>query len=88
MTGVTGARKDVADSVLTAVEQIKKRIDLPVAVGFGIADSSQAAKVAGVADGVVVGSALVKFFEEFSGQELKKRVGSFIAELKAGISGR
>lgn len=88
VTGVTGARKDVADSVLTAVELIRKRIDLPVAVGFGIADPSQAAKVAGVADGVVVGSALVKLFEEFHGQELIKRVGSFIAELKAGISAR
>jgi tryptophan synthase alpha chain len=88
VTGVTGARKDVADSVLTAVEQIKKRIDLPVAVGFGIADPFQAAKVAGVADGVVVGSALVKLFEEFHGQELKKKVGSFIAELKAGIASR
>jgi tryptophan synthase alpha chain len=88
VTGVTGARKDVADSVLTAVELIKKRIDLPVAVGFGIADPSQAAKVAGVADGVVVGSALVKLFEEFRGQELINRVGSFIAELKAGISDR
>jgi len=87
VTGVTGARKDVADSVLTAVELIKKRIDLPVAVGFGIADPSQAAKVAVVADGVVVGSALVKLFEEFRGQELIKRVKSFIAELKAGISG-
>ena len=88
VTGVTGARKDVADSVLTAVELIRKRIDLPVAVGFGIANPAQAAKVAGVADGVVVGSALVKLFEEFRGQELIKRVGSFIAELKAGISAR
>jgi len=88
VTGVTGARRDVADSVLTSVGQIKKRIDLPVAVGFGIADPAQAAKVAGVADGVVVGSALVKLFEEFRGQELINKAGSFIAELKAGISGR
>jgi tryptophan synthase alpha chain len=86
VTGVTGARKGVADSIGSAVERIKKRIDLPVAVGFGISDPSQAAKVAGVADGVVVGSALVKLFEEFKGLELKKRVGSFIAELKAGIA--
>lgn len=85
VTGVTGARKDLADSVLTAVEQIKKRIDLPVAVGFGIADPSQAAKAAAVADGVVVGSALVKLFEEYRGQELMNRAGSFITELKAGI---
>lgn len=88
VTGVTGARKDVADSVLTAVGLIKKRIDLPVAVGFGIADPAQAAKVAAVADGVVVGSALVKLFEEFKDRELISRVGSFVAGLKAGIAGR
>jgi tryptophan synthase alpha chain len=39
-----------------------------------------------VADGVVVGSALVKLFEEYRGEELKKRVGSFIAALKKGMS--
>lgn len=86
VTGVTGARKDVADSVLIAVRNIKKQVDLPLAVGFGISDSAQAAKVADVADGVVVGSALVKLFEDFSGAELKKRLGTFVADLKAGIS--
>jgi tryptophan synthase alpha chain len=87
VTGVTGARKSVADSVFDAVSKIKKRINLPVAVGFGISDPSQAAKVAAVANGVVVGSALVKLFEEFQGLELKKEVARFIAALKAGIAG-
>ncbi len=86
VTGVTGARKSVAGSVLTSVANIRKRLDLPLAVGFGIADPVQAARVADVADGVVVGSALVKLFEEFHGEELKSLVGSFIADLKAGIS--
>jgi tryptophan synthase alpha chain len=86
VTGVTGARADVADSVLTAVRNIKEQIDLPLAVGFGISDPAQAAKVAGVADGVVVGSALVKMFEDFHGVELDNRLGRFIADLKAGIS--
>ena len=85
VTGVTGARTDVADSVFTDVEKIRKQLDLPLAVGFGISDPCQAGKIAAVADGVVVGSALVKLFEEFSGAELRSRLGSFIAELKAGI---
>ena len=85
VTGVTGVRQNVADSLVEKVECIKKRIPLPVAVGFGISDAAQAASVARSADGVVVGSAIVKLFEEFSGEELKKKLGIFIAELKAGI---
>jgi len=86
VTGVTGARKSVDDSVFTTVRKIRKQVNLPVAVGFGIADPSQAGKVAEVADGVVVGSALVKLFEEYRGEDLKKRVGQFISDLKRGIS--
>jgi len=85
VTGVTGVRQSIADSLVEKVECIKKRIPLPVAVGFGISDAAQAARVARCADGVVVGSAIVKLFEEFSGEELKKRLGVFIVELKAGI---
>ena len=86
VTGVTGARKSVDDSVFATVRKIRKQVNLPVAVGFGIADPSQAGKVAEVADGVVVGSALVKLFEEYRGEDLKKRVGQFISDLKRGIS--
>jgi tryptophan synthase alpha chain len=86
VTGVTGARKSVDDSVFTTVKRIRKQVNLPVAVGFGIADPSQAGKVAEVADGVVVGSALVKLFEEYRGEDLKKRVGVLIASLKRGIT--
>jgi tryptophan synthase alpha chain len=85
VTGVTGARKSVAESILVSVEKIRNQLDLPVAAGFGIADPVQAAKVAKVADGVVVGSALVKLFEESQGDELKSRLARLIADLKAGI---
>ncbi len=88
VTGVTGARQSVAESMFENVEKIRKRIPLPVAVGFGVSDPAQAGSVARVADGVVVGSAIVKLFEEFSGEELKQRLRSFIAELKAGINKR
>ena len=88
VTGVTGARASVADSLFEKVAEIRKRIALPVAVGFGISDPAQAGSVARVADGVVVGSAIVKLFETYRGEELRKRLRAFIAELKAGIRGK
>ncbi|MEE4295750.1 MAG: tryptophan synthase subunit alpha [Wenzhouxiangella sp.] len=57
--GVTGAASLDLDSLAPAVERIREAIDLPVAVGFGIREPAQAAAVAGCADGVVIGSALV-----------------------------
>ncbi len=87
VTGVTGARERIADSVGAKVAEIRKRINLPVVVGFGIADPVQAGKVAEVADGVVVGSALVKLFETHQGDQLRETVSDFVASLKAGIGG-
>ena len=58
-TGVTGARQELRATIGREVESIRKEVDLPVAVGFGISTPEQAAQVAGVSDGVVVGSALI-----------------------------
>jgi len=85
VTGVTGARQSVAGSVIDAVGEIKSKVRLPLAVGFGIADPEQAGRVARVADGVVVGSAIVKLFETHSGKALEESVTDFVASLKAGI---
>jgi tryptophan synthase alpha chain len=57
-TGVTGARTELRETLAAEVEAIRSQVDLPVAVGFGISTPDQAAAVAAVADGVVVGSAL------------------------------
>jgi len=57
--GVTGARTTVDEELVVKVEELRGRVRLPVAVGFGIATPDQAAAVAEVADGVVVGSALI-----------------------------
>ncbi|MFW6340906.1 MAG: tryptophan synthase subunit alpha, partial [Wenzhouxiangella sp.] len=57
--GVTGAASLDLDSLAPAVGRIREAMDLPVAVGFGIREPEQAAAVAGCADGVVIGSALV-----------------------------
>jgi tryptophan synthase alpha chain len=62
-TGVTGAREALRDDLAREVESLRQRVTLPVAVGFGISTPQQAAAVGGVADGVVVGSALIAAVE-------------------------
>jgi tryptophan synthase alpha chain len=59
-TGVTGARQALAEGLAAEVAEVRAVTDVPVAVGFGISTPEQAAAVARVADGVVVGSALVE----------------------------
>ena len=59
ITGVTGTKSFETDKVKAALERIKKATDLPVAVGFGVRTPEQAAAIAGFADAVVVGSAIV-----------------------------
>jgi len=63
-TGVTGARSELRGELSKEVAAIREVVDLPVAVGFGISSPEQAAFVASVADGVVVGSALVRILGE------------------------
>ena len=64
ITGITGAAGAAADATGAAVARLRRHTALPVAVGFGIKTPEQAAEVARVADGVVVGSALVAAIEE------------------------
>jgi tryptophan synthase alpha chain len=85
VTGVTGARCALADTLAARVAEVRAQLELPLVVGFGISDPSQAAQLAGVADGVVVGSALVKYFELYQKAELLKELGSCVALLKQGV---
>lgn len=62
-TGVTGEQQSLSDDARPLVERLRGLTDEPVALGFGIATPEQAAAAAQVADGVVVGSALVRFLE-------------------------
>lgn len=64
LKGVTGAANLDVDAVAQKVKAIRAVAALPVAVGFGIKDAASAARVSAVADGVVVGSALVQLIEE------------------------
>ena len=80
--GVTGEREDVDSKTGNAVELIKQYTDLPVCVGFGISRPEHVEKVANVADGVIVGSTIVRRIGEWaSSDDYVQRVGDFVAEL-------
>jgi tryptophan synthase alpha chain len=63
-TGVTGERDSIPAEAGSLVAQIRALTPVPVALGFGISTPEQVAAAARLADGVVVGSALVRFLEE------------------------
>jgi tryptophan synthase alpha chain len=73
-TGVTGVQSAVSDEAGPLVERIRAAADVPVALGFGISTPEQCAAVAEVADGVVVGSALVRRLEEDPNADLEEHV--------------
>jgi tryptophan synthase alpha chain len=85
VTGVTGARNALADSLSETVAALRRQLRLPLAVGFGISTPDQAGEVAAFADGAVVGSAIVKLFEEYRGEELVERVAAMVRGLKSGV---
>jgi tryptophan synthase alpha chain len=63
-TGVTGERAALDTDLARDVKRLRKRLDPPLAVGFGISTPQQVEAVGEIADGVVVGSALVRLIEE------------------------
>lgn len=85
--GVTGAGNLDLDAVSNKLDLIRSRIDLPVGVGFGIKDAATAARVAGIADAVIVGSAIVGRMEVLADrpEEIPAAVGEFVASLRQAI---
>ncbi|MFQ5586061.1 MAG: tryptophan synthase subunit alpha [Thermodesulfobacteriota bacterium] len=87
VAGVTGARERVATTIRGAVRSIRRFTSLPVCVGFGISTPTQAGEISRWADGIIVGSAIVKVIEEnIDSPALVRRAGSFVARLKGGMS--
>lgn len=84
LTGVTGARTELPTRFVQTVGLAKSHTETPVAVGFGIATPEQVRQVAAIADGVIVGSAIVRLCGEgLPVPQLTERVANFVAELKA-----
>jgi len=73
-TGVTGERQALSGDALPLVERLRALTGVPVALGFGLSTPEQVREAAAIADGVVVGSALVRFLEEHPEGDLGARV--------------
>ena len=86
--GVTGERAEVADSMAARVAAIRATTTLPIAVGFGISSPEHIRQVAQHADGIVVGSAIVKRIAEFGqSPELLAQLSAFVGPLAAAAHG-
>lgn len=86
LTGITGAKLVNLADVGKNVEKIRKVTSVPIAVGFGVATPEDAAKVAAIADGVIVGSAIVKQIAANQQKpEMVKHVAGFVRSLKTAM---
>ena len=83
--GVTGMRSEIKTNLKEITANIRENTDIPCAIGFGISTPEQAAELAGCADGVIVGSAIVKIIAEH-GREAAAPVGAFVRTMKAAIA--
>lgn len=87
LTGVTGAATLQTDTLGPMVDRIRQHIDLPVAVGFGIRDATQAATVACISDAVVIGSALVSRLEACASvAESVSATQNYLAPIRAAMN--
>lgn len=91
LKGVTGAANLNVESVISRLKELRSHTNLPIGVGFGIRDGESAAKIAAVADAVVVGSALVSKVEEleheqhYSAEFLQQKT-ALIAEMRTAMN--
>ena len=82
--GVTGMRSEIKTDLASIVAVVRQNTDLPCAIGFGITNPEQAQRMAAVADGVIVGSAIVKQLEKY-GREAAAYVGEYVKTMKGAI---
>lgn len=84
--GVTGTRDTITADIGEMVRLAKEKSDVPCAVGFGISTPKQAAEMAEKADGVIVGSAIVKMCAEY-GKDCLKPVAEYVKRMKSAANG-
>ncbi|MEX0868423.1 MAG: tryptophan synthase subunit alpha [Nitriliruptoraceae bacterium] len=85
LLGVTGVQRVAGDVTRDLVARVRTHTDLPVAVGIGVKDRASAAEVAGYADGVIVGSAIVDAIAQGLPDSAPERVRTLVRELRAGV---
>jgi tryptophan synthase alpha chain len=79
--GVTGMRSEIKTDLNSILDDIREVTDLPLAVGFGINTPEQASQIGKIADGVIVGSAIVKIIEEY-GENAAEPIKEYVSGMK------
>lgn len=82
--GVTGTRSEIKTDLASMVQVVRQNTKIPCAIGFGISTPEQAAKMAALSDGAIVGSAIVKLLERY-GQDAPSHVGDYVKSMKAAM---
>lgn len=82
--GVTGVRSEIKTDIPSLVKLVRENASVPCAVGFGISTPEQAAKMASVSDGAIVGSAIVKLIAQY-GKDASKPVGEYVKSMKDAL---
>ena len=82
--GVTGTRSEITTDLDKIVKVVRENTDVPCAIGFGISTPEQAHKMAETADGVIIGSAVIKILEKY-GKESPVHIGEYVKEIKQAI---
>ena len=85
LAGVTGSGALNVDAVAERLPQIRQQTGLPVGVGFGIRDASTAARIAGIADAVVVGSRIIEEIEKSTAETACANVKALVADIRRGV---
>lgn len=83
--GVTGVRSSITTDIGAMVKLVKQAKDIPCAVGFGISTPEQAANMAAVSDGAIVGSAIVKLCAQY-GADCVPHVAEYVRQMKAAVA--
>lgn len=84
--GVTGVRSEIKTDLAAIINTVRKNSDIPCAVGFGISTPEQARKMSEIADGVIVGSAIVRMIAEH-GKDSAGYVGEYVRAMKNALCG-
>lgn len=84
--GVTGTRSEIRTDLASIVKVVRENTAVPCAIGFGISTPEQAAKMAGIADGAIVGSAVIKLLEQY-GKYAPEQIGAYVKRMKDAVRG-
>ena len=82
--GVTGTRSEIKTDLASIVEVVRRNTKTPCAIGFGISTPEQAHKMAAIADGAIVGSAIIKLLERY-GKDAPDEIGAYVKSMKDAL---